>query len=149
MAIARDQQQATAAIPAIVGTIHEGVPVRDLATSVRFYQEALGLQLLPRPNLPAPGAWLGYPAGGIQIHLIAETGDHVPGAGAPITPTGRHTAFVVSDLDRLRAHWRALDLPYQEITGLVGSDQVFITDPDGHTLEFQQARQPAGAAPRD
>lgn len=139
MAITRENPAAVS-VPAIVGTIHEGVPVRDLDASVAFYQRVLGLQLLPRPKLPAPGAWLGYPEGGIQIHLISETGDYVPGAGTPIRPTGRHTAFLVSDLDAMRAHWRTIGIDYQEISGLVGSDQVFVTDPDGHTLEFQQAR---------
>lgn len=139
MAMTHENEAATAA-PRIVGAIHEGVPVRDLDASVRFYQEALGLELLPRPKLPAPGAWLGYPDGGIQIHLISETNDYVPGKDARMSPTGRHTAMMVSDLDALRARWRAKGIPYEELTGLVGSDQVFLKDPDGHTWEFQQAR---------
>ncbi len=112
--------------------------MRDLEAALRFYREVLGLQVLPRPNLPAPGVWLGYPEGGPQIHLIVSD-DYVPGPEARISPTGRHTAFAVADLDALRARLRQLGIPYQEITGLVGSDQVFIRDPDGHTLEFQQA----------
>ncbi|HZU06916.1 MAG TPA: VOC family protein [Chloroflexota bacterium] len=139
MAITGEERQTTAVpAPALVGTLHEGIPVRDLEAALRFYREVLGLQVLPRPNLPAPGVWLGYPEGGPQIHLIVSD-DYVPGPEARISPTGRHTAFAVADLDALRARLRQLGIPYQEITGLVGSDQVFIRDPDGHTLEFQQA----------
>jgi len=139
MAISQEHPQvAPPAAPALVATLHEGVPVRDLDASLHFYTEVLGLTVLPRPNLPAPGAWLGHPGGGPQIHLIVGN-DYVPGPDARISPTGRHTAFAVADLDALRARFRALGVPYEEITGLVGSDQVFVRDPDGHTLEFQQA----------
>ena len=35
-----------------VGVIHEGVPCRrkDLDACIKFYQEVLGLKLLPRPK---------------------------------------------------------------------------------------------------
>lgn len=139
MAITPAEQQASdIPAPALVGTIHEGIPVRDLDASLAFYRDVLGLQMLPRPNLPAPGAWLGHPSGGPQIHLIVGQ-DYVPGPDAALSPTGRHTAFALADLGAFRARLRALGVPYQEITGLVGSDQVFVRDPDGHTLEFQQA----------
>jgi catechol 2,3-dioxygenase-like lactoylglutathione lyase family enzyme len=139
MAVTRNDPRATATpAPALVGTIHEGIPVRDLDAAMKFYVDVLGLQTLPRPRLPVPGAWLGRPEGGPQIHLIVGT-DYVPGPDARMSPTGRHTAFAVADLDAFRARLRDLGVHYEEITGLVGSDQVFVRDPDGHTLEFQQA----------
>ena len=99
MAVTRNDQPATATpAPPLVGTIHEGIPVRDLDASLKFYVDVLGLQPLPRPKLPVPGAWLGRPEGGPQIHLIVGT-DYVPGPDARMSPTGRHTAFAVADLD--------------------------------------------------
>ena len=34
---------------------HEGIPTRDAERSREFYTRVLGLQVLPRPNLPSPG----------------------------------------------------------------------------------------------
>ena len=88
-------------LPALVylGSVHEGIPVRDLDRAVKFYTEVLGLKLLPRPNLPAPGAWLGDADNTVQFHLIVTEKDYIPGPEAPMTPTGRHTAWMVKDLN--------------------------------------------------
>jgi glyoxylase I family protein len=125
---------------AFLGSIHEGIPVRDLDRSMRFYTEVLGLKLLPRPNLPGPGAWLGDEDNTVQFHLIVTEKDYRPGPEAPISATGRHTAWMVRDLAAFRARLKALGVPYEERTGLVASDQVFIKDPEGHTWEFQEPK---------
>ena len=108
---------------AFLGPIHEGVPVRDLEKSIKFYTEALGLKLLPRPNLPGPGAWLGDEDNTVQFHLIVTERDYRPGPDAPISATGRHTAWMVKDLNAFRQRMRALGVHYEELTGLVASDQ--------------------------
>ena len=67
MAVTRNDPRAAAPpAPPLVGTIHEGIPVRDLDASLKFYVDVLGLQPLPRPKLPVPGAWLGRPLGGSE-----------------------------------------------------------------------------------
>ncbi len=43
----------------IVLVQHEGIPTRDAERSRDFYTRVLGLHVLPRPNLPHPGYWLG------------------------------------------------------------------------------------------
>ena len=53
-------------------------------------------------------------------------------------PGNRHTAFAVTDFNALRERLRALDIPWFEQTGFIQSNQLFINDPDGNTLEFQQ-----------
>jgi glyoxylase I family protein len=123
-----------------LGPIHEGVPVRDLEKSVRFYTEVLGLKLLPRPKLPAAGAWLGDADNTVQFHLIVTERDYRPGAGAAISATGRHTAWMVKDLNAFRARMKALGVHYEERAGLIASDQLFVTDPEGHTWEFQEPK---------
>lgn len=125
---------------AFLGSIHEGIPVRDLEACVKFYTEVLGLKLLPRPALPGPGAWLGDDEDTVQFHLIVTERDYRPGAEAPISATGRHTAWMVKDLDAFRERMRALGVTYQEAKGYIASDQVFIKDPEGHTWEFQEPK---------
>ncbi len=126
--------------PGFLGSVHEGIPVRNLEASVRFYTEVLGLKLLPRPNLPGPGAWLGDEDNTVQFHLIVTEKDYRPGPDAPISATGRHTAWMVKDLNALRERFKALGIPYEEVSGFSASDQVFVKDPEGHTWEFQEPR---------
>jgi glyoxylase I family protein len=138
-----NQAKSPAATPpqvTFLGSIHEGIPVRDLDACVKFYTEVLGLKLLPRPALPGPGAWLGDEDNTVQFHLIVTERDYRPGPEAPISATGRHTAWMVKDLDAFRQRLRALGVPYQENSGYIASDQVFIKDPEGHTWEFQEPK---------
>jgi catechol 2,3-dioxygenase-like lactoylglutathione lyase family enzyme len=129
-------------VPALrfLGPVHEGIPVRDLDACVRFYTQVLGLRLLPRPPLPGPGAWLGDADDKVQFHLIVSERDYRPGPDAPISATGRHTAWMVSSLDAFRQRMKALGIEYREAKGYIASDQLFIKDPEGHTWEFQEPR---------
>jgi glyoxylase I family protein len=137
-----NEAPASSDLPALqyLGPIHEGIPVRNLEESVKFYTEVLGLRLLPRPPLPGPGAWLGDADNTVQFHLIVTEKDYRPGPDAPISATGRHTAWMVKDLDAFRARMRALGVTYREAKGYIASDQVFVKDPEGHTWEFQEPR---------
>jgi catechol 2,3-dioxygenase-like lactoylglutathione lyase family enzyme len=132
-----------------VGVMHEGVPCRrkDLDACIQFYQQVLGLKLLPRPprldeimGYKPSGAWLGDEDDKVQFHLIAKDDECMPGAAAAMSPTGRHTAWLVKDLNALRARLRSLDIQYNQIDGIVASDQVFVKDPSGFTWEFQEPR---------
>jgi catechol 2,3-dioxygenase-like lactoylglutathione lyase family enzyme len=126
-----------------IGSMHEGIPVKSeesLEKCVRFYTEVLGLKLLPRPKLPAAGAWLGDEDNTVQFHLIVTGKDFTPGADAAISATGRHTAWMVKDLNAFRGRMKALGVHYEERTGLVQSDQLFVKDPEGHTWEFQEPK---------
>ncbi|OGA10459.1 MAG: hypothetical protein A3G26_08930 [Betaproteobacteria bacterium RIFCSPLOWO2_12_FULL_65_110] len=128
---------------AFLGSIHEGIPVRNeegLQACVRFYTEVLGLKILPRPNLPMAGAWLGDEDNTVQFHLIVTDKDYTPGPGVAISATGRHTAWMVRDLEAFRERMRALGVPYEERVGLVASDQLFVKDPQGYTWEFQEPK---------
>ncbi len=126
--------------PGFLGALHEGIPVGNLEAAIRFYTEVLGLKLLPRPKLPGPGAWLGDEDNTVQFHLIVSENDYRPGPDAPISATGRHTAWMVKDLRALRERLKALGVPYQELSGVIASDQLFLKDPEGHTWEFQEPR---------
>ena len=109
-----------------------------------FYCNALGFEVMPRPDFPFPGYWLGV-NGKIQVHL-AQAG--VPNAklyylGSPRDAATSnsgvidHVAFLASDpenfiarLKQLRIHCRPRSLPES------GLYQLFIKDPDGLTIEL-------------
>lgn len=133
-----------AEVPAIdfIGFIHEGVPVatENLDACIAFYTEVLGLKLLPRPKALdefGPGAWLGDEGDTVQFHLIANDKTLRPGSGARVEPAGRHTAWRVRDMESMRARLRTMDIPFEEISSLIGEAQLFVIDPEGHTWEFQ------------
>jgi len=126
-----------------VGFIHEGVPCarKNLDACIKFYIDVLGLKLLPRPKAldeRAPGAWLGDHDNTVQFHLIAKDDEYRPGPEAPVAPAGRHTAWMVKDLEVFRTRLRALGIQFDEVGNLIGGAQLFIQDPEGHTWEFQQ-----------
>ena len=128
-----------------LGPMHEGVPVDNvnLDACIKFYVDVLGCKLLKRPKALddlGRGAWLTDADEKVQFHLIATEKDLKPGPGKPYSPTGRHTAWLVSDIEAFRARMVALGVQYGEIKNLLGSGsaQLFVVDPEGHTWEFQE-----------
>ena len=136
---------------------HGGLLVTDVERSVRFYVDALGLELLARPStFDTPGAWL--QVGEQQIHLIGET---EPGRAREMTPHydhaeivigyGTHLALVVDDLDAAlqRAAAAGVTPPGEVFARGDGIKRVFVTDPDGHVIELMQTGiEVTGAEPR-
>ena len=118
---------------ALSGWNHVSFPVRDLDRAVHFYRDVLGLEAIPRPDLPFPGAWLA--GNGIQVHLI------VPPEGAPLgspppslNPLGGHVAFAIADYDAVVAALHEAGIETLEAGSEVG--QLWVRDPDGHLIEL-------------
>ena len=118
---------------ALAGLNHVSFPVRDLERAVHFYRDVLGLEAIPRPDLPFPGAWLA--GSGIQVHLI------VPPEGAPLgspppslNPLGGHVAFAIDDYDGVVAALHDAGIETLEAGSEVG--QLWVRDPDGHLIEL-------------
>lgn len=112
---------------------HVSLNIADIDRSLAFYRDVLGLQPLPRPELPVQGVWLD--AGrGQQVHLIV--------ADVP-DDRGQHVAFSVADLDETVSTLREAGIRISRPTpvGDTGIRQSFAIDPDGNRLEFTQ---PAG-----
>jgi len=109
---------------------HTSIRVADLARSRRFYEELLGLGALNRPELGMPGRWYGVGTG--QIHLI-----ECEPLGMEIDPSGPHFAIEVDDLDAARRELAAAGLQTLD----PGGDQLWVKDPDGHTVELTTRRQ--------
>jgi catechol 2,3-dioxygenase-like lactoylglutathione lyase family enzyme len=108
-------------------------PVTDLVRSRCFYEDVLGLEAIPRPDLGAlRGVW--YRAGTCEVHLI-EVPASVAMAPPPskLTPIDRHAAFAIDDYDEALAHLRAHELEVLEIRR---GGQMWVQDPDGHVIEL-------------
>jgi len=119
---------------------HATLVVNDLQQSRRFYVDTLGMREIDRPAFSFPGLW--FQAGTTQIHLILEH----PGSGPAgnLVPAPRrssrshHLAFEVADAAAMRQHVErhgvhVISGPKPRPDGYM---QVFVTDPDGHVIEF-------------
>jgi len=113
---------------------HISFAVRDLAAARGFYEDLLGLEAIPRPELGIPGAW--YRSGACEVHLI-ETPAGAP-AGAPprgpLSPLANHQAFAIEDYAKVRDALRARGVEVLETSPERG--QMWIRDPDGNVIEL-------------
>ncbi len=118
---------------AVAGVAHFGIPVSDLARSIRFYSEVVGCRLLR-----TDGKHAFMDAGGICVLLCLEN--------EPVNrPESRdlvHHAFVVPPeqfayIDMHLAE-HGVKLLYAETRegGTVNGPRVYFRDPDGTRLEF-------------
>ena len=120
---------------------HVAIHVRYLLASTEFYQNVLGLQIIPDPFQDGRHIWLHV---GVhqQLHLIS---------GAQTT-TGEdmqvHMAFRVRSVDEFVSRLSNLEVPYVNLKREVGQiatrpdgvKQVYLQDPDGYWIEVNEAK---------
>ena len=117
---------------------HVSFPVRDLARSLAFYRDVLGLQPAPRPDLGFSGAWL--QAGDAQVHLLEVPADFEGGTPPPhLNPLAGHTAFAIEDYDATLATLQRHELDVLALGPAAG--QMWVRDPDGHIIELIAVRR--------
>lgn len=124
------------------GIDHVGIRVSDRDASVSFY-ERLGFR--QTADLPGHQANEMQTPAGLRINLIFN-GAPQPGSrnallDAPVKLPGiTHIAFVVDDLQALASWLRAEGIRITEGPGEIGARRIalFIRDPDGNVLEFDQ-----------
>jgi glyoxylase I family protein len=128
---------------------HVSLPTADLERSRRFYREVLGLEEIPRPAFPFPGAWFRLGERG-ELHLIGGEGA-VSQGGTGTDPRQLHLAVRVASfaaaLGRLRGLGYREDVdPADPMHLLVyrapptGYPQLYLCDPDRHLVEVNAAR---------
>lgn len=120
----------------LLGPVTLTVP--DLARSVAWYQEALGLQIRGLANAPA-GVHLGADGGGDL--LILEEG----GTGRPSIRTAGlfHMAFLLPSreaLARQLRHFALARIPLQGASDHRVSEALYLSDPDGNGIEIYRDR---------
>jgi catechol 2,3-dioxygenase-like lactoylglutathione lyase family enzyme len=123
---------------------HYLIRANDLERTKDFYCNVLGFEVMPRPNFPFPGYWLGV-NGKIQVHM-GQAG--VPNSdlyylGSPKdAATGNsgvvdHVAFLADEPQDFIRRFKEFGIAYRP-RSLPESElfQLFITDPDGLTIEL-------------
>jgi catechol 2,3-dioxygenase-like lactoylglutathione lyase family enzyme len=118
---------------------YTGIRVRDLARSVRFYTEGLGLRSGPTGRMAAGGVWqeLRDPVSGAVLELNYYPGDPPYREGDELD----HLGFRVENLER--AVHRLLELGARiRIPTFTDGDErlAFLSDPDGVWLELYERR---------
>jgi catechol 2,3-dioxygenase-like lactoylglutathione lyase family enzyme len=139
----------TVASPTITGLAHVTVNTADLATTIAFYEQVIGLQQVARPPFSFPGAWLGFGTDAL-VHLVG--GDQARAAdGRVALGTGAidHVSFWARGYQAQRARLEAFGLPFREScppqTTLA---QIFVFDPNGVLVELTyDLRNEPGAVP--
>ena len=111
------------------GIHHVSINVKDVDTALTFYIELLNLELLERPDLGFPGAWIR--AGEQEIHLLGID------SGEPVKE--QHFAFAVNDAQAIHAALQANGYSPTDIRDIPNVCRQFFThDPSGNTAEFNQ-----------
>jgi len=115
---------------------HASVIVAELAPSLAFYVDVLGMELDDtRPELGFNGAWL--KAGAQQIHLL-ELPNPDPVGGRPAhAGRDRHTALLVTGLEQLVQRLETAGVGFTRSRS--GRRAVFCRDPDGNAVELIEA----------
>ncbi|MEQ1530773.1 MAG: VOC family protein [Methylococcales bacterium] len=112
---------------------HVSVIVKNVAESLKFYADVLGLQQIERPNLGFPGAWLAV-GSSQQLHLL-ELDNPDPTTGRPQHGgRDRHVALTVPDISAIKQTLDNAGVFYT--LSISGRKALFCRDPDGNAVEI-------------
>jgi catechol 2,3-dioxygenase-like lactoylglutathione lyase family enzyme len=115
----------------------------DIEATRRFYCDALGLAVGPRPPLAFAGYWL-YVGGTPCVHVASARAMKArPARSAscfgrlPGTGPFDHVAFNATDFDAVRARLEGQNVPvHVNVVPGVGLRQLFVFDPNGVKVEI-------------
>lgn len=123
---------------------HYFVRTNNLERCKQFYCDVLGFEVMPRPNFPFPGYWLGV-NGKIQVHMgphgVANQELYYLGT-TPKSATDNsgiidHIAFLATDPERFALRFDAIGLAYRKrYFPEFQLYQMFVKDPDQLTIEL-------------
>lgn len=141
----------------VTGCDHIGIQVRDVERSARFYEEALGFELVDRFSKSEPYVQrvVGYPGVTLEIAILRIPGsdvfleileyrgvDGLPVDPGTANPGTAHFCLFVDDLDGLyeRLVERRVEFVSEVETPTAGPNKrgrlVYMKDPDGIRVEL-------------
>jgi lactoylglutathione lyase len=119
--------------------LHTRYRVEDLARTVDFYKDVLGLEEIRRHKSPRGSELVFLKAPGSEelIEICSFPGSGPVVVGSDIT----HLAFEVDDLEKFAAHAAAKGYPLSDgpTTSSTGTVFAFIDAPEGYEIELIQA----------
>jgi catechol 2,3-dioxygenase-like lactoylglutathione lyase family enzyme len=118
---------------------YTGIRVRDLARSIRFYTEGLGLKVGPTGRMAAGGTWqeLQDPVTRAVLELNYYPGEPPYREGDELD----HLGFRVNDLESAVARLVGLGARVRIPPFTEGNERlVFVSDPDGVWVELYERR---------
>jgi len=122
---------------------HVNIKTDDLAATVKFWEEAIGLENGDRPNFAFPGAWL-YSGKEAVMHLIDIAGTDEDASKE--TGCIDHVAFAAEGFENFKERLNGLGFDYEERIVPGGRLwQLFVRDPNGVLCElnFEAAKEEA------
>lgn len=129
---------------AITELNHYFVRANDLDVTKSFYCDILGFEVVPRPDLPFAGYWLGT-NGAVQIHMgehgIPEAEEFYLGT-SPTAATDHsgvvdHIAFLATDPEQMSKGLERFGIQAtKRFLPNFGLCQLFVDDPNGLTFEL-------------
>jgi len=136
---------------------HYFVRANDLEQTKRFYCDVLGFEVMPRPDFPFPGYWLGV-NGKIQVHM----GPHgipnselyylgtTPKSATDNTGVVDHIAFLATEPEKFAKRFEEVGIRSRNrFFPEFKLYQMFVKDPNGLSVElnfFGVENEPAWGA---
>ena len=121
---------------------HFNIRTRNLADTVRFYEQVMDLTNGDRPNFPFSGAWM-YSEGKPVVHLV-DIGD-TDEPQKPDSGVVHHVAFASRGFNSMKQRLTSKNLPFdvRAVPG-VAVWQIFVTDPNGVMIElnYEMSKEP-------
>jgi lactoylglutathione lyase len=149
----------------VLGLRHAGISVRDLAVSLPFYRDVLGLEVIYEresdadylaavtgmPVTTLAKANLRFPGTDVELELVQWGGvERMSGACRPCDWGSGHICLFVEDIDALAQRMAAAGCPPRVPSALafrsgpnLGAKALYATDPDGYVVELYEAPRTA------
>jgi catechol 2,3-dioxygenase-like lactoylglutathione lyase family enzyme len=123
---------------------HYFVRANDLERTKQFYIEVLGMEVMPRPDLPFPGYWLGA-NGKVQVHMGPHGVPHADlyyigspkNAATDQSGVVDHIAFLATEPKGFTERFEALGIEFRpRYLREFQLYQLLLKDPNGLTIEL-------------
>jgi catechol 2,3-dioxygenase-like lactoylglutathione lyase family enzyme len=118
----------------LVGLHHVqlAMPPDEETAAVRFYGAILGLTQVSKPPELSPRGGVWFKDGDLEVHLGVEE---------QFTPAIKaHPAFLVADLETVRARVEAAGYRVMDSVPLEGYERIYVRDPFGNRIELIEER---------
>jgi len=114
------------------GLDHYHIDTRDLAGTIAFYRDVLGMTLGDRPAFDIPGAWMC--ANGQAVIHVNEVGDPKASETGPVD----HVAFEAEDFESMCDRLRRLGVSYEVVDSRRKRPlrQIYLRDPNSVRIEL-------------